>query len=331
MRKPLLTLAAAAVASLPLTMPARAADPVNLTIASFGQQSSWYAYAVGLAEILREVLPAGSTVDTPPDGGGTKNPLLVAAGKADLAFGMASVSKWAADGKVAYEKPMKNLRAIVGGFDQYYLGIAVNEPGVTASLDDYATKINPELDVILLGKGSAGGAGGAQMLELAGASPEEIEKRGGSWDYVGSFSVVQSQFSAGKADLWIQTVTAGHPAMTELALTNKLSFVAPSETVLGKMQEDYGWVPATLPKGTFQGQDRDLKLPGTMTNLFVRADMPEELAYTVTKALCENVEKFKTYHKALKDFSCREGAKREATILPLHPGAERYYKEKGWL
>jgi uncharacterized protein len=59
----------AAVTPAPL-----AAQPVNLTIGSFGQGSGWYVYAVNLAEVLRGVLPSGSRIDTPPIAGGVGNP-----------------------------------------------------------------------------------------------------------------------------------------------------------------------------------------------------------------------------------------------------------------
>lgn len=331
MRKLILALTASSAMALGLAAPAQSADPVNISIASFGQKSSWYAYAVGLAEILRGVLPEGSTVDTPPEGGGTKNPLLVSAGKFNLAFGMAVVSGWAKDGTVVYDEPMDGLRALVGGFDQYYLGILVDEPGVTAKLGEYVTEVNPDLGVILRGKGSIGGVGGRQMLEFAGASEEQVLERGGSWDEAGSFGVVLNQLAANNADLWIHTVTVGHPAMSEAAINNDASFIEPSAEVNAKMESEYGWKPAVLPKGSFENQDRDLELPGTSTNLFVSADMSDELAYTITKALCENVEKFKSHHKALKNFSCEQGIDPSVAILPLHDGARIYFEERGWL
>lgn len=331
MRKLILTLTASCALLLGAAGPAATAEPVNLGIASFGQKSSWYAYAVGLAEILRGVLPDGSTVDTPPEGGGTKNPLLVGAGKFDLAFGMAVVSGWAKNGEVVYKEPMDGLRALVGGFDQYYLGILANEPGVTATVDEYVTEQKPDLNIILRGRGSIGGVGGAQILEFAGASEEQVKERGGNWIDAGSFDVVLSQLSAGNADLWIHTITVGHPAMTEAAINNDVSLLEPSDEVNAKMESEFGWKAATLPAGSFEGQDRDLTLPGTSTNLFVHADMPEELAYTITKALCDNVERFKSQHKALSKFDCQAGIDPSVAVLPLHDGAKRYFEERGWL
>lgn len=101
--------AACLVASLIAPSMAGAAQitkPVDLTIASFAQGSSWYVYAVNLAELLRFKLPKNSRIDTPPIVVGVGNPQLVAAGKVDLVFGMAVVGSSALEGKFAFNKKL---------------------------------------------------------------------------------------------------------------------------------------------------------------------------------------------------------------------------------
>lgn len=303
-------------------------EPVELSIASFSQASSWYAYAVGLGEMLRAALPEGSVIDTPPEGGGTANALLVSRGQFDMGFGMASVNKWAEAGTVVYDEPITDLRSLVGGLDQYYLAIAVAGEDAPASLDAYLEQ-NPDVNVVLRQKGSSGAEGGIQMLTLSGYSPETIVENGGTFERVRSFGIVKDAMVSGDAELWIHTVTRGHPAMTDVSQSMDVSFPGPSEAVLSEMQTEYGWTPATMPAGTFRGQDDAVRVPGTTTQLFVRDDFPEELAYTITKTICENVDEFRSFHRALSDFSCAEAWKPENNVIPLHPGAERYYVEAG--
>ena len=303
-------------------------EPVDLDVASFSQTSSWYAYAVGLAKLLRGVLPEGSIINTPPEGGGTSNALLVDQGKFDMAFGMASVLKWAEQGDVVYDEPITSLRSLVGGLDQYYLAAVATGADQPKSLDAYL-EANPELRVILRQKGSSGAEGGIQMLTLSGHSPEQIEEAGGSFDRVRSFGIIKDALVSDRADFWVHTITAGHPATTEIAQSTDVSFLQPSDEVLAEMQNEYGWTPATMPAGTFRGQDEDVRVPGTTTNLFVREDFPAELAYTITKTICENIEQFQSTHQALSDFTCADAWRPENNIIPLHPGAERYYREAG--
>jgi hypothetical protein len=309
---------------------AMAADPVKLSIASFSQKSSWFAYSTRVSELLRTALPAGSTIDAPPKGGGTSNPRLVAAGKFDLAFGMASVAGWAKDGMVAYKEPLGNLRSLVGGFDQYYLAVVARKDKNDADLDSYI-KANKDMKVVLRGKGSVGGLGGEILLGFSGASEKEVSAAGGRYDKVGSFGVVKTAISSGKSDLWIHTVTRGHPALTEIAIGTELSYLQPSDAVLAKM-EAQGWSTAVLPANTFKGQSRAIKYPGTTTSLFTSTAMSDDVAYTIVKAICDNQDRFKAVHKALSGFDCAtKGWKQENVILPLHEGAKRYYKEKGWI
>ncbi|MGX1308385.1 TRAP transporter TAXI family solute receptor [Amorphus suaedae] len=323
------SIAAAAIATAMVSAgPSYAQDPVELSIASFSQSSSWYAYSVGLGEMLRKVLPSGSVIDTPPEGGGTANALLVSQGKFDLGFGMASVAKWAEAGDVVYKEPITNLRSLVGGLDQYYLPAVATGADQPTSLDEYL-KANPKLRVVLRQKGSSGAEGGIQMLTAAGYPPEKIEADGGSIERVRSFGIVKDALVSGQADFWVHTVTRGHPAMTEISTTTDLTFLQPSDKVLSELQSKYGWSPVTMPKGTFEGQKADVKVPGTTTILFVREDFSEDLAYTITKTICEQTETLQTIHKALSGFTCKEAWKPENNVIPLHPGAVRYYKEAG--
>lgn len=304
--------------------------PVNLTIGSFQQGSSWYVYAVNLSELLQGAFPSGSTVDSPPIAGGVGNPALVAQGRADLAFGMAVVGNWAREGKHAYDEPLENLRALVGGWDQYYLVPMARGGDVPSDLDAYLNA-NSDANVTLLRRGSIGSFGGEQLLDIAGAGEEALSSGGGSYEF-GSFDMVKSRFASGSGDVFIQVGTRGHPGITEIAQTTPTTFLQPSEETLDAMRDSYGWRTASIPAGTFPGQDADLDLPGTTTTLFASTEMSDDVAYKVVSLICENTETLRQTHKALSNFSCENEAwTLDRNGLPLHPGAERYYREQGWL
>lgn len=310
---------------------AQVKQPVNLTIGSFAQGSSWYVYAVNLAELLRGVLPQGSTIDTPPLAGGLANPQLVSAGKAQLAFGMAVVGSWALDGKVGYKEPMKDLRALVGGWDDYYLVPIARGAGFPAEMGGFFKSVRPKARVTLLQRGSIGAFGGQQLLEIAGAGEKPLADQGGGYEF-GSFDMVKNRFAGASGDVFVQVATLGHPSITEIAQSTQVTFLEPSKEVLGEMTKRYGWETKALPKGTFPGQDKDVVLPSTTTTLFTSTAMSDELAYAIVKTICEKTDKLREAHKALAKFNCADGAwKKENSGLPLHAGAERYYRERGWL
>jgi uncharacterized protein len=332
-KKVLATTALTASLALSAAAPAAAqvSEPVNLTIASFVQGSSWYVYAVNLGELLRSELPEGSTIDTPPIAGGLANPQLIASDRADLAFGMAVVGSWALEGEVGYEQPMPELRALVGGWDNYWLVPMARGAGHPNNLSGFFSEVKPDAQVTLLQRGSIGSFGGEQLLDIAGAGEDAVAQGGGGYEF-GTFEMVKSRFASGTGDVFVQVATLGHPGVTEIAQSTAVTFLQPSDETLKEMTERYGWGTRTLPSGSFPGQDQDVVLPSTTTTLFTSAEVSEDLAYTIVKTICENKEKLQDAHRALEDFDCADGVwEEEVNGLPLHPGAERYYRERGWL
>lgn len=310
---------------------AQTKKPVELRIASFNVGSSWYVYGVTLAEVLRGKLPDGSKVDAPPLGGGTANPQLIERGKADIGLSFAVVNDWAMKGEFAFDKPQSKVRTLMGGLDDYYLGIVVNGKDRGPELNEFLDKQKADTRVMLLKKGSFGSFAGQQILDVAGSGEKEVAARGGRYDFA-DFPSIQAAFANGNADLFIQVITRGHPAVTEMAETGNVTLLEPSDKVLAAMKEKYGWSVDTLPKGSFRGQTRDLKLPGTTTAIIASSDMPDDLAYTIVKTVCENQDAFKAGHKALGGFDCATKAWKPDNLgAPLHPGAARYYRERGWM
>ena len=310
--------------------PAAAQEPVDLTIASFKSGSSWFVYSATIGEILRDALPEGSTIDTPPLGGGHANVRLVSAGKADLALSHAMTNRWAAEGIVAYDAPIQNIRALMGGLDTYYLNItaAGAEPGT--SVVDYFTQVNPEAVIGLNPPGSVATFAGELLLAEAGASEDDLEATGGRYSYI-PIPDTTAGFADGTIDATPQMITIGHPMTTEISQTADVVQLSPTDEMLSTMSEKYGFGTAVLPGGSFRGQDEDITLPASTTTLIASADMSEDLAYTIVKTLVENAERLAAGHGALADFNPEEAWKPEIVNLELHPGAARYFTERGWL
>jgi uncharacterized protein len=321
----------AAFAAFAASAGVQAQQPVNLTIASFGQGSGWYVYAVNLGEVLRQSLPPGSKVDTPPIAGSVGNPRLVSVGKADLGFGMALVDNWAHKGIVAFDKPLPELRALVGGWDQYYLVPVAAGRDVGPGMEKFLQKDRPKTRVATLPRGGVGPVGAQQLLDIMNAGEEALKQRGGNNEYV-SFAAVKGLFAGRNVDLFIHVLNPGHPTVTEIAQNTQVTFLQPPQAALEQMSKKFGWNIATMPKGTFPTQDQDLRLPSTQTTLFGSTRMPDDMAYLIVKTVCEKTDLLRAAHKALADFDCAKGVwTQESNGLPLHAGAARYYRERGWL
>lgn len=319
---------ASAIAVAPVA--SRAAEPVDLTVASFKVGSSWYVYAATLGEILRSALPEGSSIDTPPLGGGAANVRLVAGGKAQLALSHAMTNRWAYDGSVAFDTPMKNLRALAGGLDTYYLAVAASGAEPNENMREYFAETNPKAVIGLNPPGSVATFAGELILVEAGASKADLEKSGGRYAYIPIPDTIAG-FADGSVSVTPQMITVGHPMITEISETSDATLLQPGEDTLAAMTDKYGFSEAALPANSFKGQTEDLTLPSTTTTLIVRDDLSDDLAYAITKAVVENKERLEAGHKALADFKPEDAWKPANVNLPLHPGAERYYRERGWL
>ncbi|MCX5826240.1 MAG: TAXI family TRAP transporter solute-binding subunit [Deltaproteobacteria bacterium] len=310
-----------------VSQPSWALDAQKLRIATMEMGSSWYVYGGAMASVLRKELPGGSVIDVLPyAGGGNMN--LVSTGDVELGLGFPVAGKWAFEGQMAYDKKMPNLRGLVGGFDEYYVGIVATKKSKITSLEDVAKKKMP-IHLATVPTGGVGEFACRQIMEAVGAPYKTIESFGGKVTHT-SFGVITKMMVDGQADVFMQVVTAGHPAMTEIAITADVVFLGLSDEVVKKLSA-LGWSPATLPAKTFQGQTTPVHTIGTTTSLIASDKLPNDTAYAVTKALCENRDALGKGHAGLKYFNPQVAWKPANLGVPLHPGAEKYYKEKGWM
>jgi len=308
---------------------ATAEKPVQLKIATLDVGSAWYIYGATFAELINKELPSGSRVDVLPYSGSIGNPKLVTKGDADMGLVMGIVGKWAHEGKHVFDTRYPNLRALIGGIDQYYYAIITREDLNMNSLKEIKEK-KLAVKIVTQPKGTLNAVMSYMVLEAYGISKEDLIKFGGTITHT-STDVIASEIRDGRANLWFMPATAGHPSIASVAVTTKVRFLPYEPEIIQKLSDEYGFSPAVLPGRTFQGQDKDVLMIGYKTCLFGSVNMPDNVAYAVVKALCEGEQKMKAVHKGMQVFSPAKAWDPKITGLPLHPGAEKYYKEKGYI
>lgn len=132
-----------------------------------------------------------------------------------------------------------------------------------------------------------------------------------------------------KIDAFVYTV--GHPnaAIKEVSSTCDTNLVEVSGDVVEKLIEDNPfYAAATVPGGMYDGTDTDTKTFGVRATFVTTADVPEDVVYTVTKAVFENFDTFKGLHPAFQVLT-KESAISAGLSAPLHDGAAKYYREAG--
>ncbi len=320
--------AALCVALAALVVPGVAQQPVTLAFATLDTGSAWYVYGATMAELLRKTLPPGSNIDVKPRAGGVGNPRLVAKNETPLGFAFTVTNRWAYEGKEAYDTKLENLRGLVGGLDTYYLvAIASRKLPVTSVRDIKNKKVPVKLYTQPVG--SLGEFAGRQLLRAAGVSYADIRGWGGSTQHVG-YNVIVDAFRDGRADILFAVVTPKHPSVSEIVSSVDVKFIgldAATATALAPL----GYNAATMPADTFKGQTEPVKTAGFPTVLITNKDLPEPLAYIVTKTIVDNKDALVRGHAGLVEFDPKTAWQPDKVGIPLHPGAERVYREKGWM
>ena len=305
-----------------------AQQPVTLAFSTLDAGTAWYVYGATMAEMLRKALPAGSNIDVKPRAGGVGNPRLVAKNETPLGLSFTVTNRWARDGKEAYDTKLDNLRALVGGLDTYYLVAVVPKKAGIATVKDIKDK-KLAVKGTTLPVGSLGEFGARQLMRAAGMSYADVKAWGGSMQHAG-FNVIVDAFKDGRADMLIAVVTPKHPSVTEIANAVDVKFLGlDAETM--KALAPLGYVPATMPANTFKGQTEPVQTVGFPTVLITNTTLPEPVAYTITRTILENKDALVRGHAGLAEFDPKTAWQPEKVGLPLHAGAERAYREKGWM
>ena len=302
-------------------------SPVHLRFATFTEGTAWYAYGASISELLRPQLPSGSSLDVLPLAGGVANPQLLAQGKADFALNFAVNVQWARQGRIIYEEKMENLRGLVGGFDLYYLLSVAREDLPIQSLEELKEKKLP-VRLYTITVGGQGERATQMLLESYGISYEDIRAWGGSVQHT-SFDVIKTAFQDGRADLLIHGTSKGHPSITEISVMSSVKFLSLPDRITGWLASEYGMDLAVLPAGSFRGQDQEVKTVGWSVIVATTSRMSDPVACLITKTIIEGKDELGAAHRSLQEFDPSRAA---TTVgVPLHPGAEQYYREAGLL
>ena len=304
------------------------AAPVSLAFATLDTGSAWYVYGATMAELLRKSLPAGSNIDVKPRAGGVGNPKLVAKNETPLGFGFTVTNRWAAEGREAYTEKLDNLRALVGGLDTYYLvAVATRKLGIGSVREIRDKKLG--VKIYTQPVGSLGEFAGRQLLRATGIGYNEIKGWGGSTQHVG-YNIIVDAFKDGRADVLFAVITPKHPSVSEIVTSVDVKFLG-LDADTAKALLPLGYTAATMPPDTFKGQSEPVSTVGFPTVLITNKELPEPIAYTVTKTIVENKDALVRGHAGLAEFDPKTAWQPEKVGIPLHPGAERAYREKGWM
>ncbi len=282
--------------------------------AAAGIGGTYYPMSVGMSKIINKRVPEVKiTIET--TGGGVANSRLVGSGENDLGISNSNFCYFAVKGMKPYKRKHK-MYAIAYLYPSS-LHIIVMAKSPIKSVADFKGK--------RIAVGPAGGGTIAtfrKMLPFYGLKESDLKL-----SFI-SFSDGASALRDGNAD--VNMVIAGAPAgaARELAETANVRFISVEEETIQKMIDKFGYyVRSVFPKSMFNTSE-DVVTVGLGNQWIVRDGIPEDLVYKMTKAVFDNLDELGKAHPQGKNVKFKTAP---VVSIPLHPGAIRYYKEKGVL
>lgn len=290
-------------------------EKVDLKMMTGPMGGSWVPLGGAIAELIQKNIP-GTTVSVSP-GGGIANVVGVQEGKADIGFGNSSSSVDGTFGREPFKAPTKNVMQLANLYPQYFQMVVLEDSGIRSPVDLKGKGICPGP------KGHTGELLAQQVLQLYGLSYKDMAKV----NHV-SYSDAVSLMKDGHAQGYLLGTTIPASSILDLATTKKIRLLSlPEERIKELQKMNGGYIRRVIPSGTYPGVNYDVITVGYFTHLVISSKVPEPLVYQITKVLSENVGRLADVVKDMKGVTVKDLALDIG--VPFHPGAIKYYKEKG--
>lgn len=288
------------------------APPQNITIVSGVSGGSWYPIGAGLAEILSR---NGTNANT-EQGGGVSNVIAVSRGDAELGFTPSIIPPLAKAGLDPFPEPIENIRGIAVLWQDITHVMVREDSGIKSIADLHGVRFASQP------VGTSTAVAFANVLEAYGLTEDDLTlTRGGQSHGVDQ---VKDRNAVGLT----ATTAAPSGTLSELAATQHIRILGVDDAAFARLQAiNGGFVQVTLPAGTYLNQAEDVKAVGAPVMLITREELSEENVYWITKTLVENIASINAIHGSLAGLTPEKMA--AVPGIPLHPGAERYYREVG--
>ncbi len=306
-------------ASVLLALPAAAQEKINLSIATGGTGGVYYPLGGGLANILSKSIP-GMTATAEVTGGSVDNMRLIGTGKPYIAFTQADAVHDALKGEEKFKGNAVPVRAMMMLYTNLMHAVTVEGLGI-ATIGDLKGK-----RVSTGSPGSATEVFAFRVLEAAGIDPKK-DIRSERLGAAESVNAIKDK----KIDAFFWVGGLPTAAVTDLASTPgvKLKLIDHAN-LLPAMTKKYGdiYITDVIPRATYSGMTADNQATAVANLLVANANMSEQVVYNIVKTVFEKHPELVAVHKVATDITIGR-QKPGASPAPWHPGAIRYYKEKG--
>jgi TRAP transporter TAXI family solute receptor len=291
----------------------------NISIATGGTGGVYYPMGGGMAAVLSKHVP-GMQATAEVTGGSVDNLKLIGSGKPYVALSMSDAAQDAFRGEDKFKGNKVAVRTLMVLYPNRMHVVTIEGKGITKFADLKGKRVSTG------SPGSATEPMAFRLIEAAGMDKDKDLKR----ERLGVAESVNA-LKDGKIDAFFWVGGLPTAAVSDLANTpgTKIRMIDHAELVPA-MNKKYGnlYVQDSIPKDTYKGMEADNKQATVQNILVANESMDEKTAYNIVKTMFDKKADIVAVHKEAENFKL-ENQKKDATPVPWHPGAVKYFAEKG--
>ena len=293
--------------------PARAQQFIN--VLTGGTSGVYYPLGVAIGKIYSDKIPDVKT-QVQATKASVENLILLQQGRGEIAFTLGDSLKaaWDGDAEAGFKSKLDKLRTIGAIYPNYIQIVATADSGIRTladlkgkSLSVGAPKSGTELNA-------------RAILGAAGLSYRDI----GKVEYL-PFAESVDLMKNRQLDATLQSAGLGVASLKDLSTSTDITVVSVPREIVDKIGPPF--VPVMIPANTYTGQDKDVPTAAVINYLVTSSAVSDDLAYQMTKLIFESLPELANAHAVGREIKLETAAM--GSPVPLHPGAIRYYKEKG--
>jgi TRAP transporter TAXI family solute receptor len=308
-----LAIAVAALAIFGGGSPATAADFIN--ILTGGTSGVYYPMGVAISNVFTKDIE-GARPSVQSTKASVENLNLLQQGRGELAFTLDDtlIFAWEGDKDKGFAKKLDKLRGLTTIYPNYIQIVASKDSGIKTLQDLKGKRVS-------VGAPKSGTEVNARAIfKAAGLSYDDLAKV----EYL-PFAESVELIKNRQLDATLQSAGLGVASIRDLATSLPITVVPIPASVTEKAGKPF--VKKIIPANTYDGQTEAVETAAVLNSLVTRAGVSDELAYQMVKAIYDNLPSLQAAHSAAKAIKLENAV--EGMPIPLHPGAERYLKEKG--
>ena len=291
----------------------QAAD--NLVLATGGTAGTYYPFGGAMAKIWNSKIK-DMNVTAQTSGASGENVRLINKKEVELALVQSDTLDFAYNAKEAFKEPLKGMTVIATLYPEIVqVVVAAGSP-----IKSFADLKGKKMGVGAPGSGTE--ANFRQLLDAYGMKKEDVNAQ-----YL-SFSESAEAFKDKHIDAFIVTAGIPNAGIMDVSTQNEIRILDIPSDVAGKMTQKYPFLAGVkVPANTYKGQTADVSTVAVNAVLIAGSQLKDDMVYNLTKALFESQAELASAHAKGKELNAQYAV--QGVSIPFHPGAVKYYKEKG--